>query len=164
MTRITLPGLLVLATVLLVQRAAPDRGTPRDSLLPRPAHSDSVLYGIFEGRTPCGAVAVDFTGFPAENCEKIKWQINLYRDSRSADPTTFVFKGTRSTRRGTWSVARGAADDPDAVVYRLGYAGDRVLSLLRADDNVLLVLDGDLRLLVGDASWSYTLSRTSRSE
>lgn len=124
--------------------------------------ADSVVFGVFEGRTPCGEPAVAFTGFPAANCEKIKWELTLYAEGSSRRPAGYVYRGTRSTRQGTWSIGRGTAADPEAVVYRLHYDAGRTLHLLRADENVLLLLGPDLTLLVGDASWSYTLSRTDR--
>jgi hypothetical protein len=34
-----------------------------------------------------------------------------------------------------------------------------VLNLLSPDENHLLILDDDLRLMVGDRLWSYTFSR-----
>ncbi len=121
------------------------------------------VVGVFEGRTPCGAIATEFTGFPAQNCEKIKWQLTLYRASSSGRPSTYVFRGTRATSRGTWIVTRGAAGDPDGIVYRLDpEARGPSISFLKADDNILLLLDRELRLMVGDASWSYTLNRTDR--
>lgn len=138
--------------------ARPSQEARRTAASPEPS-----VLGVFEGRTPCGAIAVEFTGFPAENCEKIKWQLTLYRASSSGRAATYVFKGTRATRRGTWIVTRGAAADSGAVVYRLNPGTPRqAISFLRADDNVLLLLDRELRLMVGDASWSYTLNRTDR--
>jgi hypothetical protein len=124
--------------------------------------ADSVVIGVFEGRTPCGEPAVAFTGFPAANCEKIKWELTLYAAGSSRRPAGYVYRGTRSTKEGTWSIGRGTAADPTAVVYTLHYDAGRTLHLLRADENVLLLLGPDLTLLVGDASWSYTLSRTDR--
>jgi hypothetical protein len=118
---------------------------------------------VFEGRTPCGAVAVEFTGFPTQNCEKIKWRLTLERDPRSGRPTTYIYEGTRTRREGTWTIVRGTAIDRDAVVYRLTYEGGAgSVAFLKAGDHLLLLLDRNLRLMVGDASWSYTLSRTDR--
>ena len=111
---------------------------------------------VFEGRTPCGATATEFTGFPAENCEKIKWRLTLYRRA-DGTPTTYVFKGTRSTRQGPWKLERA---DSNRIVYSLFDSGRKVLSLLSVDDRVLLLLDRDLKVLIGDASWSYALNRT----
>jgi hypothetical protein len=36
------------------------------------------------------------------------------------------------------------------------------LSLLMIDGNVLLLLDAERRVVVGDASWSYALNRTDK--
>jgi hypothetical protein len=146
----------------------------------RSSSSDPAILGVFEGRTPCGAVALEFTGFPAEDCENrgvarqglesrfqeggpIKWRLTLYRGSDPTRSGTFSFKGTRATRQGTWTSIRGIASDPNAVAYRLHPEGHhQPISFLKADENILLLLDRDLRLMVGDASWSYTLSRTDR--
>ena len=128
----------------------------------RAAHLPDSVLGVFEGRTPCSALAGEFTGFPLGNCEKIKWELALHHEASSGRPTTYEFKGTRSSRRGTWSIARGAPSDARAVVYRLQYDPGKTLALLRVDANILLILDHDLRPMVGDASWSYTLSRTDK--
>jgi hypothetical protein len=127
-----------------------------------PTPIDSILIGVFEGRTPCGSIANDFTQFPAANCEKVKWEVTLRRDARSPTSGTYSYRGTRSTRSGHWLLHRGAAHDPAATVYRLHYGSGRTLPLLSIDDRVLLLLDEDLRVLAGDASWSYALNRGDR--
>lgn len=137
-------------------------GTTRLLASRAPSAADSIV-GVFEGRTPCGPIANEFTGFPSQNCEKIKWQLTLYRDASTRRPTAFLYEGTRTTRRGTWTIQRGTASDPNAQVYRLTPAlSGKVLSLLSVDENVLLLLDTELRVLIGDASWSYVLNRTDR--
>lgn len=151
-----------LAAVLSICLSVALGGRNGGSVDPHSILADSVVIGVFEGRTPCGEPAVAFTGFPSANCEKIKWELTLYAEGSSHQPAGYVYRGTRSTRQGTWSIGRGTAADPAAVVYRLHYDAGRTLQLLRADDNVLLLLGPDLTLLVGDASWSYTLSRTDR--
>jgi hypothetical protein len=161
----------VVATLPAVQRTRESLGTDSNSLV-----------GVFEGRTPCGAIATDFTGVPPENCEKIKWKITLSRDPTTGNPTDYAFKGTRATRQGKWRIARGLGGDRNRVVYHLDYSGSpnrrtdlnlrdsdiyhvadggrsKVLSLLAVDENVLLLLDRELNVLVGDASWSYALNR-----
>jgi hypothetical protein len=125
-----------------------------------PATVDSTM-GVFEGRTPCGPTAVEFTGFPSRNCEKIKWRLTLYRDPSSRRPTTFSYEGTRTTKRGSWTIRQGTPSDPNARVFHLAPApSDKTLSLLSVEENVLLLLDPELRVLAGDASWSYALNRT----
>lgn len=148
------------ATIALSAYAS---GTTRLLASRAPSAADSIVVGVFEGRTPCGPIAAEFTGFPAQNCEKIKWQLTLYRDASTKRPTAFLYEGTRTTRRGTWTIQRGTASDPSAQVYRLKPdLSGKVLSLLSVDENVLLLLDTELRVLIGDASWSYVLNRTDR--
>lgn len=119
------------------------------------------LVGVFEGRTPCGVIAADFTGFPTRNCEKIKWRLTLYRDATTGEPTTYTFKGTRMTRQGSWKIEGVAGPKRNRVIFRLQYGMPaKVLSLLSVDDRVLLLLDRNLNVLIGDASWSYVLNRT----
>jgi hypothetical protein len=124
------------------------------------ASPDSV-FGVFEGRTPCGPAATEFTGFPALNCEKIKWRLTLYRDPATNRPTSFAFQGTRASRQGRWRIETTSGAGPNRVVYRLTYGSGGNLSLLSVDERVLLLLDRDGRVLVGDPTGSYTLSRVS---
>ena len=153
-------GVLGTAGVILIL-ALLHSGRAREATA-TPASSDS-LMGVFEGRTPCGQIAVEFTGFPSQNCEKIKWQLTLYRDSSSGRPTTFLYEGTRTTRRGTWTTRRGSASDPNAWIYQLApVPSGKPLFLLSVEDDVLLLLDPQLSVVVGDASWSYALNRTDR--
>jgi hypothetical protein len=122
--------------------------------------ADSTREGIFEGRTPCAPIATRFTGFPAGGCEKIKWEITLYRDAATAEPRSYRYRGTRTSHNGIWSITRGSASNPSATVYELQHDSG-VLLLLAADENVLLLMDSNRELMVGDASWSYTFNRTA---
>jgi hypothetical protein len=124
------------------------------------ASPDSV-FGVFEGRTPCGPIATEFTGFPSLNCEKIKWRLTLFRDPVTIRPTSFSFQGTRATRQGRWRSAADGVAGSNRVVYHLSYGSGATLSLLSVDDRLLLLLDRDGRVLVGDPTGSYTLSRVS---
>jgi hypothetical protein len=123
-----------------------------------PQSRPSVL-GVFEGRTPCGRIAVEFTGFPGVGCEKIKWRLTLYQDSVTGRPTTFKYQGTRTTREGTWVLSRGTPSDPGATVIRLTPAAPHPAIAFQKVDDVLLLMDGTGKAVVGDASWSYTLNR-----
>lgn len=134
--------------------AAPHRSSNERSV---PA-VDSV-FGVFDGRTPCGDVANEFTEFPAQGCEKVKWRLTLVRNPATGQPTTYLYQGTRTTRRGTWRIEQGAGPER-RVLYHLEYGSPaKVLSLLSVEGNVLLLLDRNRRVLVGDASWSYALNR-----
>lgn len=134
--------------------AAPHRSSNEGSV---PA-VDSI-FGVFEGRTPCGDIANEFTQFPAQGCEKIKWELTLYRNPATRQPTTYLYQGTRSTRQGAWKIEQDSGPER-RVLYHLQYGSPaRVLSVLSVEGNVLLLLDRNLRVLVGDASWSYALNR-----
>ena len=150
----TATGLVIVA---FLTRAGPSHGAIVAN------SSDSVAVAVFEGRTPCGQIAVEFTGFPSSGCEKIKWELTLFRDRATGRPSSFLYEGTRTTKRGTWTIHRGLAGDPNATVYRLTpIPPGQALSLLSVNEKVLLLLDGEQRVLVGDASWSYVLNRTDR--
>jgi len=134
-------------------------GTAASGVDSAPERPDSLL-GVFEGRTPCGEIAADFAGFHSDNCEKIKFRLTLYVDPSTGIATTYHLKGTRLTREGRWTVLRSGMQNKSLVVYQLEYGNPkRVLSLLTLDDAVLLFLDRNLRVLPGDASWSYVLNR-----
>lgn len=160
---------LVSGTAVFALRSEPADGTVvRDPVTyAGPAGPDS-LVGVYEGRTPCGERFVEFAGGRGGGCERIKWRLSLYRTTANGTPTRYeivnvVVGGAenRVRREGRWTVERGTAADSGAVVYR--FATDlpvESIALQRADDNILLFLDGQKRLIVGDAALSYTLSRT----
>ncbi len=144
----------------LTAQPDPAEGSTRPPLPPMPAGS-SVL-GVFEGRTPCHAIVFEFTtttSYPG--CLKIKWKLTLYQDQTTGAPSTYLYQGTRTLREGTWSILRGTDSDPEAVVYQLQLDDARPpVSFLKVDENHLFLLDRELNFLVGDALFSYTLSRT----
>ena len=64
-------------------------------------------------------------------------------------------------RRGSWTAHRGTKSDPNAVVNRLTSEGaSRWADFVRIGENLLHPLNDDKSLAAGNASWSYTLSRT----
>lgn len=119
--------------------------------------------GVFEGRMPCADLVVEFTKISVTpSCIKIKMRLTLYRDSKTGEPTTYFLKGTQTAREGAWTETRGTATNPNSLVYRLSLdTPERSISFLRIDDNHLFLLGEDFRLMVGDALWSYTLSRNA---
>lgn len=116
---------------------------------------DSIKY---EGRTPSG-----IPGVPNEPVyHKLKWQIMLYADAKTNTPTTYRAVSApwrnRGGKRGSWKIVR---DAHGGVIYQLLDEDNTVfVSLLKADDNVLLFTDGKGRLLVGNEDFSYTLNRS----
>jgi hypothetical protein len=151
-------GCAVVVIGLVVWSHSPEAASGQVS---QPA-ADSLVEGVFEGRTPCSPLANEFTGFPSAACEKIKWELTLYRDAGTGEARSYRYRGTRTSHNGTWSIIRGVPGNPATTVYELRY--DRgSLMLLAADENVLLLMSADGKLMVGDASWSYTFNRTDRS-
>jgi hypothetical protein len=69
-----------------------------------------------------------------------------------------MYMGTSTIREGAWTILEGK--DGEAVVYELQLDGSQSpVSFLKVDENHLYLLDRDLKLLVGNALFSYTLSR-----
>ena len=124
----------------------------------------STVLGVFEGRTPCNKVVFEFTGIaPHERCLKVKWQLTLYQNQDTGAPSTYLFRGTGTIRTGTWTILHGTKSDLDAVVYQLrADDSQQITSFLSVGDDHLFLLDGELNPLVGNALFSYTLSRTDK--
>jgi hypothetical protein len=116
----------------------------------------------FEGRMLCIDLTYEFTKFPpSPSCIKLKMRLTLHRDAATGLPTSYFLLGTETTREGTWTESRGTAADPNGIVYRLALdTPERFIAFLSADENHLFLLDENLNLVVGDALWSFTLSRT----
>ena len=126
-----------------------------------PTPSGTSVLGVFEGRAPCHEILFELLGMvPYSSCDRIKWQLTLYQDQNTGAPSTYLCLGTRTFREGTWTIVQGTESDPDAVVYQLYLDNaQQPVSLLKADDNHLFLLDRAMSLLAGDAQLSYTLSR-----
>jgi hypothetical protein len=123
------------------------------------------VHGYYEGRSPCREIS-QLLGVPKrDECIKIKWQLILFRDPVTHAPTTFALGGLawrNPPKTGKWSIIKGSKEDPDAVVYQFDSDDQNgFLSFLKADDNILLFLDKNRELLVGDERFSYTLNRAT---
>lgn len=134
-----------------------------------PLSTDSLIVGIFDGRTPCISDLRELKGISAEGCQIVKCRLTLYQDIKTHTPTTFqlytvyVGKGdnNRYSTTGKWNLTKGAQTDPDAIVYQLqpDSGKPQSLSFLKADDNILFLLDKDRNFLVGNDYSSFTLNR-----
>jgi hypothetical protein len=124
----------------------------------------SAVYGIFEGRSPCGISRQ--MGADMHDCDHLKWQLILFRDSITLKPTTFLLTTEMFDRRpmsGKWKIGRGTRNNPKAVVLALSYGKpDQVLYLYKGDENVLFILDEKQEFLAGDKDFSYTLNRVNK--
>jgi hypothetical protein len=125
---------------------------------------DTVL--TFVGRSPCKAIAKDLGLAVDPACFKLKWSLKLYQDPVTFKPTKYELNrviNRRNIIEGSWTIVKGTAADPNALVYLLdpgkpGYT----LYLMKGDDNVLFFLDKERNLLVGDSLFSYTLNRQKK--
>jgi hypothetical protein len=121
-------------------------------------------YGIFEGRSPCGISTQMDANMPAD-CDHLKWQLILFRDSSTQKPTTFLLTTemfNRQPLKGKWVITRGTRNDANAVVIALNYGPENVRYLFKGDENVLFILDAKREFLSGDQDFSYTLNRVHK--
>jgi len=144
------------------QPGSPPETSTRPPIPPMP--SGSSVFGVFEGRTRCHDIVFEFTKMaPYSGCVRIKWRLTLYQEQTTGVPSTYLYQGTSTIREGAWTIAQGTASDPDAVVYQLHLDdAQKPVSFLKADENHLFLLDRELNFLVGDALFSYTLSRRDK--
>jgi hypothetical protein len=127
-----------------------------------PMPAGSSVFGVFDGRTPCHQLLVEFTQItPFPGCMKIKWRLTLYQDEATGAPSTYLYMGTSTFREGSWEIIRGMDGDPEAVIYQLAVDdAQQPVSFLKIDENHLFLMDRAMNLLVGNELFSYTLSRT----
>jgi len=121
----------------------------------------SSVLGVYEGRSPCHEIVFEILKVaPFPNCLKTKLRLTLYQDQETGAPRAYMAMGTSTIREGTWTMLQGIRGNPDVVVYQLQLEESKEpVSFLKADENHLFLLDRDLNLLVGNALFSYTLSR-----
>jgi hypothetical protein len=99
----------------------------------------------------------------------VKLGLALYWNPDAQEPTTYqmsrvhVGKGNdRTVNEGSWVITSGARVDPDGVVYQLdSLAHPEFRSFLAIGTDILLVLNDAMAPRIGNAAWSYTLSRTN---
>ena len=168
---------LRLAVLLAVSACGPGivqtpTGTPPPTLI------GATLHGLFEGITPCSSLTRPLPQIPADSeCELMIWKVMLYQDTATGTPTSYLLEstygvsqantmgpaggGTPISMEGTWSIAMGTKADPDAEVLQLYSEDSQVaVSFVKLSDDILHVLNRDQSLMLGNASWSYTLNRT----
>jgi hypothetical protein len=133
--------------------------------------TDSLIVGVFDGRTPCNTELRELNGISAAGCQIIKCRLTLYQNIKTHEPTTFqlqtiyVGKGdARYTSIGKWKMSKGTKTGPEAIVYQLELDSGNLqtLEFIKADDNILFLLDKDRNFLVGNNYTSYTLNRTTK--
>lgn len=123
--------------------------------------------------SPCDQIPRSMLLIPAQtDCEMIRWELVLQRNSRNQSPMGFKLNYTygmskpsttgfkegmgNGTKEGNWSVVK---DEKNKTVYRLNpSATGPSISFVRLDDKLLHLLDQEGKLMIGHGGWSYTLN------
>ena len=155
------------------QTAAADN-KPSQTITFHPIPKEPSVFGVFEGRFPCFDVARQLKISIDADCVKLKCDLILYQDSVTFHPTNFALTfvgagdvvkqegGSYRLKRleGKWAIAKGIKSNPDAVVVQLDFGKlGAYLYLMKADENVLFILDENKEFRVGNEDFSYTLNR-----
>lgn len=147
------------------------------------AHAQAVpadysgVSAVFAGSTPCSPGTKPLPGIPREaGCELIKWELRLFMDTKKNSSGNYIMDctygmpkqgargfingGSRLHREGKWTMIKGTATNPAAIVYRLDPGKPQAsISFLRLNQNLLHLLDSRDQLMIGTGAWSYTLNR-----
>lgn len=99
-----LSACLLLACSADAQTAAKDNIVQESITFSEPPGGRDI-YGVFEGRTPCGISRQ--LGDTQTSCDHLKWQIIFYRDTLTGQPTVYTLTTELFNRRplkGVWKV------------------------------------------------------------
>ena len=153
------PILLITLSVLsLVGCVHPEPvQTTFDPPYPERSSAGDPVLAVFVGRIPC----------VVKGCNMRKIELVLYGRDDGQVPTTYwlgqigVGMGNdRLVQQGKWTGRRGVQEYPDALVYALDTSADPSLQYLwRVNDEILLVLDQNMRPRAGNGAWGFMLSR-----
>lgn len=158
------PLLLVLMlAVWFMQKSLHNEVTEFGPWYPLQNEAGDPAVADFENHIPC--VTIDDQ--PIEKCDRMKFGLVLYRDAKTQAPTTYIMSrvqvGVNSERlvnKGTWEVTRGNEIDAQAVGYKLdNNAPKEFRSFWAIGDDILFILDQDMKPRVGDAAYGYALNR-----
>lgn len=162
--------LLLIAAVLMTLSNASAQSVspaniPSKTTSRQPVAEGAHVWGVFHGRVSCQPMAPVMHMTMEANCEKLKWSFTFFQDPQNKKPTTYEWGGSlfrNQPRTGRWALVRGTADDPDATVIQLDPdQPEKSIFLLKGDENVLFVLDGSKKLMVGGDYLSYTFNRVT---
>ena len=155
------------------QTAAADN-KPSQTITFHPIPKGPSVFGVFDGRPPCIEIARQLKISIDAYCPKLKWDLILYRDPVTLQPTNFaltivgggdVVKQEGGSYRkklleGKWAIIKGMKSNSDVEVYQLELDKPRAyLYLMKGDENVLFLLDENKEFRVGNEDFSYTLNR-----
>jgi hypothetical protein len=137
--------------------------------------NDPAVVGTFGGRTPCAPQLTDLHNISPNRCNRVKLRLTLYQKRDANSPATFhllmIYVGNddnQYVKTGKWEVVKDPGfqsaelvyNQSGGLIYKLEPEGSAVpLFLLEGDDNILFILDNNMKPLVGNADNSYTLNR-----
>jgi hypothetical protein len=132
---------------------------------------------IFTGTTPCGQFIRPLHNVSREgDCALVQWRLTLHLDPVSLKPATYKLSsinrfivegtntysepGTKIETEGKWTIVHGTKTNPNVIVYRLeSDKPEKSIGFLKLSDSLIHLLDSDGKLMIGNDSFSYTLSR-----
>jgi hypothetical protein len=156
--------LLIVNTQLSAQTAAKDN-IISESITFKDPPTGADIYGIFEGRTPCSPISKQLGATVAPDCDHLKWQVILYRDTLTLAPTAFTLTTELFDRRplkGKWEIAEDKENTAGTLLVLYYSPNRKPLYLLKGDDNVLFILNDNRQMLTGNEDFSYTLNRVKK--
>jgi len=113
-----------------------------------------LMGGVFDGRTPCDELSAQLKLAPPDrSCIKLKWRlkfINLDANTGTFELSTTNYRSSKSLK-GSWQIKDGTIE--------LTIPDRGTVLLQKADDNVLLFLNPQKQLRVGNYDFSYALNR-----
>lgn len=139
---------------------------------------DSPLSGVYVASTPCSQGTRPLPGMLAKtDCELMQWTLTLHRQSSAPagftlhcvygmsqqGTTGFTGGGEKMDMEGTWAIKLTRSAPHLPIVELVDRKTNKTISFLKLSDDLLHLLDSDQRLMIGNAAWSYTLSRISKN-
>lgn len=122
------------------------------------------ILGVFDGRTPCAALRAQMKLDYLPECTKIKWRLTLYAENGWKEGGLYTLEGSQyrktNPRTGEWKLRKGSKENSTAEIVELRLDNQPTLLLQKLDGNILLFVDGQEKLMVGDSYLSYALSRS----
>lgn len=155
--------------IILLQNATAQTASPVNipskTTTRQPIAEGANVWGVFHGRVPCQSMAQVMHMTADASCDVLKWGFTFFQDPQSKKPATYQWDGSLyrdKPRTGQWALVHGTADDPDATVIQLDPdQPEKSIFLLKGDENVLFILDGSRKLMVGGDYLSYTFNRVT---
>jgi hypothetical protein len=156
--------LLILVLVFgFMQKNSHDAATEFGPWYPMQNENGDPAVADFENHIPC----VTTGNQPIKKCDRMKFGLVLYRDAKTKAPTTYIMSrvyvgvsSERSVNKGAWEVTKGNGLDAQAVDYKLdANAPEEFRNFWAIGDDILFILNDDLKPRVGDAAYGYALNR-----